>query len=127
MLARQLAAFGGVGALAFVAHYGTLLLAVEMGRAGPVAGALLGYHAGGLVSYLLNHRYTFASETEHQIAAPRFVVVAATGFVLTGGLMAVLTGPLTWHYLRAQLVTTLIVMFWSFFANRAWTFAAARS
>lgn len=125
MLARQLVAFGGVGALAFVAHYGTLLAAVELLGLGPVEGALAGYLVGGLVSYVLNRRFTFESERAHKVAAPRFALVALTGFFLTGGLMALLTGPLAWHYLVAQLVTTLIVMFWSFFANRAWTFQAA--
>jgi putative flippase GtrA len=37
--------------------------------------------------------------------------------------MQIFTGWLDAPYIPAQLVTTGIVMFWSFLAHRAWTFA----
>jgi putative flippase GtrA len=53
----------------------------------------------------------------------RFGVVSVVGFILTGLIMAVLTGLLSAPYLPAQVVTTGIVLFWNFLANRFWTFS----
>lgn len=121
-LIEQFARFCGVGVLAAVAHYGTLIVLVAGLAAPAVPAALAGYLAGGVLSYLLNYRWVFASDKAHRTAAPQFFVVAAVGFVLTGLAMAALTGPLGLHWLLAQVLTTGVVMLWSFAANRFWTF-----
>ncbi|MHB2167717.1 GtrA family protein [Alsobacter sp. R-9] len=125
-LARQFSAFFGVGLVAAVAHYGTLIGLVEGAGAGPVPATLAGYILGGVVSYLLNRRHVFASDRPHREATWRFAVVAGVGFVLTGLIMALLTGRLALPYLPAQVATTGIVMLWSFAANRWWTFGRGR-
>ncbi len=121
-LPRQITAFAGVGVVAAVVHYGVLIGLVEAGGFGPVPATLLGYAAGGLVSYALNRRLTYASDRPHAEAGWRFAVVAGVGFVLTGGFMHVFTGWLGAPYLPAQLVTTGIVLVWSFLAHKLWTF-----
>jgi putative flippase GtrA len=121
-VARQFSAFFGVGLVAAVVHYGTLIGLVEGAGAGPVPATLAGYVLGGVVSYLLNRRHVFASDRPHREATWRFAVVAGVGFVLTGLLMALLTGPVALPYLPAQVLTTGVVMLWSFAANRRWTF-----
>ncbi len=120
---EQFLRFGGVGVLAALGHYGTLALLVELAALGPVPATLGGYVVGGVISYALNRQWTFASAARHRDAIGKFVLVAAVGFVLTGLAMAALTGPLRLHYLLAQLVTTGIVMLWSFWASKLWTFA----
>jgi putative flippase GtrA len=122
-LVEQFLRFGGVGVLAAVGHYGTLIGAVELAGTPPVPATLAGYLVGGIVSYVLNRCWTFASDARHREAVGKFVLVAAVGFVLTGAMMALLTGPLAIHYLPAQIATTLVVMLWSFWANKLWTFA----
>jgi putative flippase GtrA len=122
-LSRQFAAFSGVGVVAAVVHYGVLIGLVELARWNPVAATLAGYAGGGVVSYALNRRLTYASERPHAEATWRFAVVAFVGFLLTGLFMQVFTGRLGAPYLPAQLVTTGIVLVWSFVAHRAWTFA----
>ena len=122
-LSRQFAVFSGVGVVAAVVHYGLLIALVEIARWGPVPATLAGYVAGGVVSYALNRRLTYASDRPHAEATWRFAAVAAVGFLLTGLLMHVFTGWLAAPYLPAQLVTTGIVLFWSFVANSVWTFA----
>ena len=122
-ISRQFAAFSGVGLVAAVVHYALLIALVEMARWGPVAATLLGYVAGGIVSYALNRRLTYGSDRPHAEATWRFAVVAFVGFLLTGLLMAAFTTALGAPYIPAQLVTTGIVLFWSFVANRLWTFA----
>lgn len=116
-----------MGVLAAIGHYGTLALAVELGRIGPVPAALAGFLVGGVISYLLNRRWTFASDRPHGAAVPRFALVALAGFLLTGLSMALLTDGLGLHYLPAQLATTGLVMLWTFLANRSWTFATRGS
>ena len=121
-LTRQFASFSGVGLAAAVVHYGFLIALVEGARADPVPATLTGYVAGGLVSYALNRRLTYASTRPHTEAGWRFAVVAAVGFVLTGLFMHLFTRWLGAPYLPAQLVTTGIVLFWSFIAHKLWTF-----
>jgi putative flippase GtrA len=122
-LSRQFAAFSGVGVAAAIVHYGLLLALVELAGWDPVAATLVGYVAGGVVSYALNRRLTYASDRPHAEATWRFAVVAFVGFMLTGFLMQAFTGWIGAPYIPAQLVTTGIVLFWSFIANRVWTFA----
>ena len=121
-LPRQMTAFVGVGFVAAVVHYGVLIGLVEAGGVDPVPATLMGYVAGGLVSYALNRRLTYASDRPHAEAGWRFAVVAAVGFGLTGVSMHAFTRWLGMPYLLAQLITTGIVLFWSFVAHKAWTF-----
>ena len=111
-IGRQFAAFFGVGL-------------VEGGVARPVPATLAGYVAGGLVSYALNRRHTYRSRRPHAEAGWRFALVALVGFGLTGGLMHAFTDVLGAPYLPAQVLTTGIVLLWSFAAHRLWTFGAA--
>jgi putative flippase GtrA len=122
-IGRQFASFFGMGLVAAVVHYGLLIALVEGGRLDPVPATLIGFIGGGIASYVLNRRLTYASERPHAEATWRFAVVAAVGFVLTGMFMYVFTHWLGAPYLPAQLVTTGIVLFWSFLANKLWTFA----
>lgn len=121
-LRRQIGAFIGVGVLAAIAHYGVLVSLVEGGIASPVPATLCGYLAGGLVSYVLNRRHTYKSDRPHGEAGWRFAVVAGVGFLMTGMSMHTLVTGLGMPYLLAQLITTGMVLVWSFLAHRAWTF-----
>lgn len=121
-LSRQLAAFFGVGLVAALAHYGVLIGLVETGGLDPVPATLVGYIAGGVVSYALNRRHTYASDRAHREAVWRFALVALVGFLLTGAFMYGLTGSFGLPYLPAQVLTTGIVLVWSFVAHKLWTF-----
>jgi putative flippase GtrA len=121
-LARQVSAFAGVGVVAAVVHYGLLVGLVELAGWAAVPATLVGYVGGGVVSYALNRRHTYRSERPHAEAGWRFAMVAVVGFGLTWACMAVLNGRLGLQYLLAQIVTTGVVMAWSFLAHRFWTF-----
>lgn len=123
-LARQLGAFAGVGVVAAAAHYGLLIALVEAGGVRPVPATLAGYVAGGILSYWLNRRLTYRSGRPHAEATWRFAAVALVGFGLTWGVMQELTGRLGAPYLPAQLLTTGLVLVWSFLAHKLWTFRA---
>lgn len=124
-LARQVTAFAGVGVVAAIVHYGLLVSLVEGYRLDPVPATLAGYVAGGVVSYLLHRRHTYASGRPHAEATWRFAAVAAVGFGLTWVCMALFVRGLGLPYLPAQMVTTGLVLVWSFLAHKLWTFRAA--
>lgn len=122
-LTRQFSAFFGVGLVSALVHYGTLVGLVEGAGQAPAPATLVGYVAGGLVSYVLNRRYAFRSDRPHREATWRFAAVAFVGFLLTGLFMALFNGGLGIPYLVAQVMTTGVVLIWSFLANRLWTFS----
>lgn len=124
-LLRQIAGFAGAGVFAAIAHYGVLIGLVEIAGLAPVPATLAGYVCGGVVSYALMRTHAFASARPHAQAGWRFAVVACVGFLLTGAIMALLTGRLGAPYLPAQLLTTAIVLVWSFAAHKWWTFRVA--
>jgi putative flippase GtrA len=123
-LFRQFSSFVAVGFIATGVHYAVLIGLVEIAGISAVAAALIGYGAGGTVSYGLNRRHVFRSDLPHQAAVSRFTLVAAVGFGLTFSFMSLLVNWAGIPYLPAQVATTGIVMFWSFAAHRIWTFSA---
>ena len=121
-VSRQFIIFAAVGVAAMIAHYGALIGLVEGMGWRPVPATLVGYICGGIVSYLLNRRHTYQSDRPHEEAGWRFALVAAVGFGLTWLFMFALHDKLGLQYLLAQLITTAIVMAWSFLAHKWFTF-----
>ncbi|WP_298423211.1 GtrA family protein [Rhodoblastus sp.] len=119
---RQFSSFFIVGLIATGVHYATLIGLKELAHWRVIPATLSGYTIGGFVSYILNRRHTFESDRAHVEAGWRFVAVATVGFFLTWGLMRLFVVNWGAPYLPAQVVTTALVMFWSFLANRHWTF-----
>jgi putative flippase GtrA len=119
---QQILSFTGVGVLAAVVHYGLLIGLVELSGWRAVPATLVGYIGGGLVSYALNRSHTYRSDRPHAEAGWRFAVVAAVGFGLTALVMHGLVDRLALPYLPSQIVTTGIVLVWSFLAHKLWTF-----
>lgn len=122
-LFRQLSSFAGVGVLATALHYGMLVGLVEGARIGAPAAAFAGSVAGALLSYVLNRRHTFRSARPHRRAGTRFALVALGAAMLTYLLMQLFVNGFGAPYIPAQIVTTGLVMIWTFLAHRGWTFA----
>lgn len=123
-LRRQFSSFVLVGMIATAAHYLVLIGLKELANWSVIPATLSGYCVGGAVSYVLIRRHVFDSDRPHTEAGWRFVTVASVGFFLTWGLMRLFVVAWGAPYLPAQVVTTGVVMFWSFAANRYWTFRA---
>ena len=121
-LFRQFSSFVVVGFIATGVHYTLLIGLVEIAGISAVAAALIGYGAGGTVSYWLSRRHVFRTKLPHEAAMPRFTLVAAVGFGLTYIFMSLLVHGAGITYLPAQVATTGIVLLWSFAAHRMWTF-----
>jgi putative flippase GtrA len=125
-LFRQFSSFVVVGFIATGVHYALLIGLVEIAGISAVAAALVGYGAGGTVSYGLNRRLTFRTKLPHEAAVSRFTVVAAVGFGLTYIFMSLLVNGAGIPYLPAQVATTGIVLLWNFAVHRMWTFPPDR-
>lgn len=125
-LIRQFAAFFGVGIVAAIVHFGLLIGLVELAKLPAIPATLIGYVAGGVVSYALNRAFTYQSTRNHVDAGWRFAVVAGVGFCLTFLLMGLMHGRLGWHYLVSQVITTGIVLLWSFVAHKFWSFGEGK-
>jgi len=121
-LFRQFSSFVVVGVIATGVHYAVLIGLVELAGMSAVAAALVGYGAGGTVSYGLNRRLTFRTKLPHEVAVSRFTLVTAAGFGLTYIFMSLFVHGLGIPYLLAQVVTTGIILFWNFAVHRMWTF-----
>jgi putative flippase GtrA len=119
---RQMFAYGGSGLAAAVAHYGMLIGLVEIAGWRAVPATLLGFVAGGVVSYVLNRRFTFDATRSHGAAGWRFALIAAAGFLATFALMSLFVERMALPYLPAQIVTTLIVMALTFSGHKLWSF-----
>jgi putative flippase GtrA len=121
-VSRRLATFGIVGAVGTLAHYGTLILLVEIWTVQPVTATTFGFGLGALVNYLLNYRYTFNSTKAHNDSGPKFALIAiATGLLNT---LMVYAGVdiLGFNYLLVQVVATATVFLLNFILNSIWTF-----
>lgn len=115
-----------VGGVATALHYAVMVGFVEWVGALPVVASALGFVVGAVVGYLLNRRFTFASARDHREALPRYVVVAAVGLIINVVALTVLLEVFDWFYLWAQVVATVVALFWNFGANRLWTFDPVR-
>ncbi len=119
---RQLFSYGGAGVLAAIAHYSVLIGLVEFLKADAVMASLIGFVAGGVVSYVANRAMTFESTRTHAEASWRFALVAFGGFLITGALMHLFVKVAGLPYLPAQIITTLIVVVFTYTAHKRWSF-----
>lgn len=103
-------------------HLGVLALTVELLGVRPVVGSSVGFVASILVSYLLQHRWVFATGVAVGRSAPRFAVVTAIGFGLNATIMWVGPDVLGLPYLLPQAVAFVAVPISNYTLNSLWTF-----
>ena len=120
---RQFVAYAFSGGVTAVAHYALLIGLVELGGVDPVPASLAGFALGAVVSYTLNRWLTFDATRTHGEASWRFGLIAFGGFLLTGVLMHLFVKVAGLPYLPMQVVTTLIVMVFTFAGHKFFSFA----
>jgi putative flippase GtrA len=121
-LLRQFVGFSGAGLVSAIGHYGLLITLVQVADVAAVPASAAGALLGAGINYTLNYHFTFRSSKRHREATLKFAVVAAVGLALNSLFMWIGTVLLGAHYLLSQLVTTGLVLLWSFCGNRLWTF-----
>ena len=124
-LLRQFSKFTGVGFASAIGHYGVLIGMVQLAGTDPVPASAAGATLGAVINYSLNYHFTFRSNQQHKEAFLKFLLIAAVGLVLNTIFMWIGVKKFGIEYVFSQIITTGLVLFWSFFANRHWTFARA--
>jgi putative flippase GtrA len=121
-LAKQFLSFVSVGVVSTFVTIGVLIVCVEFFGLEAVKASILGYILGGVINYTLNYRYTFLSTGRHWVSAPRFGLVTVMGLLLNALIMHAGVNWLEIHYLLTQIMAVVIILVFSFSANRLWTF-----
>lgn len=120
--ARQLMRFFHVGLIALAFDYTIMVTAVEILGCDPVSASLAGYISGGVLSYMLNARWTFGKPAQDSMQALRFFIVAGLGFSGTWALMNLLTAVLALPYGPSRLFTTGLIFGANFVLHKLWSF-----
>lgn len=121
-LFEQFVRFMGVGCVSAIGHYGLLIVLVQAAGVAAVPASAAGALLGAWINYSLNYRFTFKSSKRHAESVTKFAIVAAIGLLLNTLFMWLGVELFGIHYLVSQIITTVLVMIWSFGANRFWTF-----
>ena len=119
---RRFLGYAAAGVVATATHYAVMVALVTWANSPEVVASCVGFLAGACVKYPLNYWAVFASEQQHRVAVPRFVLSLAVGFVLNALLLAVLLRVLDVHYMVSQVLTTGVVLFVNYLLARHWVF-----
>lgn len=120
--AKRFFTFGLIGGASTVLQFVVLAVLVEYFSVRPVLASSLGYCASGLLNYLFNYRYTFASTLPHAIALSRFAAVSLAGLAINSGMMALLLSANLEPYWVAQVFASGTVLLWNFWMSLHWSF-----
>lgn len=122
MIHRQFLSFVVIGGGCTLIQYIILYGLTEFLGVAPVISSSIGYALSAILNYLLNRRLTFSSERKHSESVPRFFAISVAGLIINAAIIYLFQTLGGVHYLIAQIISTIIVLFWNFSANRAWTF-----
>ena len=111
-----------VGALSTLCTLTILYIAVEHFQSNVVLASTIGWFFGAILNYMLSYKYTFRSNTKHQLAIPRFAIVIASGIAINACLMMFFFSTLSLNYFLAQLIAVSLTVLTSFSLNLFWTF-----
>lgn len=115
----RLAAFGIVGAAAFLVYLALVTAVVETGGS-PIIGVVFGFVGGTIVSFLGNCRFVFKAAPT-ALAGRRFFITTVVGFGLNIALAWLLT-RLGVNYLRMTIIIFVVVPGFNYLCHRFWTF-----
>jgi len=116
-----------VGVLGTGIHLVVVILLVEFAGLHPVYANFFGFLTAVSNNFLLNKSWTFRDRSRnYRKLWIKFFLVSCIGLLITLGLTWIFVEELKIHYIVSMLLTSLIVLTWNFFANKYWTFNAAK-
>lgn len=111
-----------MGGIATGCHYLVLVGLVEGTGLNATTATFIGACTGAGVAFIGQRAVTFDDRPRTPAALPRFLVVAAVGAVLNSVIVWIgSTAGL--HYLIAQFIATLLVVYLTYRLNSVWSFA----
>jgi len=123
-ITKQFSCFFIVGALSALIQFSILISFVEFLFIEPILASTLGYIAGALINYTLNHYFTFKSSLSHKKSLVRFTLNSLFGLLLNFSLMKILLTH--YAYIISQILVSGVILFWNFLVHRYWTFGPKR-
>lgn len=123
VLRRQVGRFGIIGVGATLTHVVIVLALVEGRIMGPFAANVVAFSAALFVTYVGNHKWTFALTGAHRRHFPRFIVIALLGLSLNQGVVYLIVEALGWDYRIALALVATVVPAITFLLNRGWAFS----
>lgn len=113
-----------VGVLGTAIHFGVLVALVEWAAVDAVLASAVGFFVTLMVSYVLNHRWTFESRAPHGAAFGRYAAVSLLGLGLNSLIMYLAVHIFGLWYILAQALVVIVVPAVNYLLNRSWTFGA---
>ena len=118
--------FGAVGLVNTAVDFLVFTLASELLLLSPAGAQSLGYGAGILCSFVLNHCITFADAKKENAAGQllrfvRFLIVNGVSWLVSAGLIGLFTGWGMWKYL-AKIIVTGVTMVLNYFGYKILVF-----
>lgn len=114
--------YAAVGGIATGTHYLVLVGLVKGTGLNATAATFVGACTGAGVAFVGQRAITFDDRPRTSAALPRFLIVAALGAVLSSVIVWIgSTAGL--HYLIAQFIATLLVVYLTYHLNSRWSFA----
>ena len=120
ILVWQFLRFFVVGGSSALVQFFVLIVLVESLSINPLVASGLGFFAGALVNYGLNHTFTFNSVSSYRKTLWRFCVNSLFGVLIN--LLLIRFFLVYYPYLLGQILTSAILLLWNFFVHRYWTF-----
>lgn len=123
-ITKQFSCFFIVGALSALIQFSILINCVEFFFIKPIFASTLGYIAGALINYILNHYFTFKSSLSHKKTLVRFTFNSLFGLIVNFLLMKMLL--IYYPYILSQILALGVILVWNFLIHRYWTFGSNR-
>lgn len=121
----QFSRFLIVGGINTAIDFGIYLVLTRIFQLPFVLSTVISVSMAMMVSYLLHKTVTFRNTEPHTTnGILKFLSVSITGLALNASIVYAGVHILGIHDLYAKICATLIVMIWSFFMHKLWTFRA---
>lgn len=113
-----------VGASSMFIDIGVLFALVEYGKLTVLPAATISFIISTINGYILNRTWTFqVQKGENHSQYFKFLFIATVGLGINLLCMYLFTEKMHLWYIIAKVLSSAIVLLWSFQANTRWTFA----
>lgn len=121
----QMVKFGFVGLSATAIHTAMLLFLVEKLGVGPVLASVPAFLTALVISFLINHHWTFMAQGAYGRYFSRYAAVSGAGLVLNIAIMYGTVSLMHQSYVVGLGVVIILVPVISFLLQRYWTFSGS--
>ena len=118
----KLVRFSAVGGVATMVYVTAAMIAVAFGGVSPTVGAVIGFCASFLVSYVGHFHFTFAVPGRYRDYVLKFAISSLASFLISTTTMWGMTNVLMIDYKIALVAVAVLIPICSYLFNRFWVF-----